>query len=98
MTVATMTREGKDKEPESVKRHLLLTERWHYVTPLFLTESGRPGVNFHFCVCLFSFLKCTPRMAKATVGTALHYLSQHTELDARTERGSRGGGGGERNK
>ena len=32
-------------------------------------------------------------MAKATVGTALHYLSQHTELDARTERGSRGVGG-----
>lgn len=31
-------------------------------------------------------------MAKATVGTALHYLSQHTELDARTERGSPGRG------
>ena len=29
-------------------------------------------------------------MAKATVGTALHYLSQHTELDSRTERGSQG--------
>lgn len=25
-------------------------------------------------------------MAKATVGKALHYLSQHTELDARAER------------
>ena len=33
-------------------------------------------------------------MAKATVGTALHYLSQHTELDARTE--GLPGRGGER--
>ena len=65
------------------------------MTPLFLTESGRPGVNFHFCVCLFSFLKCTPRMAKATVGTALHYLSQHTEQG---QKGAPGGVGGETNR
>lgn len=28
-------------------------------------------------------------MAKETVGKALHYLSQHTAIDARTERVSR---------